>query len=658
MNLRSGPSPLSEADELALDALLSELHRPSKRPPDLSAQILQALSQMPLSPAGDSQLAGAVNQAAQQPAATDWELRVVPRSAKESGEHLPVVKRSRWRTAIAGLSVAASIGGLAFFATRHWPFEAVPAQPESSQALAQRDNATPTQPAEPTAPVNAAEVKPVPRNAIVLTQPSAANSEAVQPEQIQMAAESGSSAGKRARVSPQAVATELNRQLNAYWVSIGVQPTATASDQEIAVRLEPQLGFKPNVINGSIDEPLFASAEQAVPLATRLVSTLTDRLSPSDELKQKMIDEAAQSLSSGSAFDQLVATWVEQGHFLTPAQPQLTGEVVAEQLLNADLACARCHDSPVDSSLTQKDYWSFAACFKSSDQPTLFYELPDGRQRAADAAIPGRWTGLQTTDTQGTNPAFQPAVSGIASLLKDNPRLAQSLANHVWESIYGAPLVSLSSDPLAPPRDDSLQLMHRRLSTAIQESGFDLRTAYQIVINCDSMKRSTADLFAGDGWITASEQQLAQAGAQLRAFAARQPALPMLPRQELLVAMATKLGHEPVTLKDTDTVLAQPLMTVTPNGSGPQPSSTRPQQNDQERVWTWWLADRTAIQGSWLHWIKDSKQQRDHAFYAANLSPSPEAEQLAQRLQADEEAKDQQTVSANDRLMWALIKGR
>ncbi len=519
---------------------------------------------------------------------------------------------SRWRHAVAGLSLAASLAGIAVFSALYRQSELeVAKQKASSGLLAKQDSrpheATPGQakPQESKTLPETTGQQAIPRTGIVLNQPAVDKAESTQ-DKIAISNEPGSKPTNPASpVSVGAVATAMNRHLNEYWTRIGIEPTKTASDSEIATRIEARIGYKPNVINGSIDQELFASREQAEPIAARLVSTLTDRLPVSGESKQQMIGEAAQTIATGGAFDGLIANWVREGRFAAGAQPQVVGEIVAEHLLDADLACARCHDSPVDSSLTQKDYWSFAACFKPTTQPNLFYELPDGRQRAADAAIPMRWTGLSESGSPA-NRALEPSVTGIAHLLQNNPRLAESLANRVWETVYGAPLVSKSSDPLAPPRDDALQQMHARLATAIQDAGFDLRPAYRIALNSDSMKRTTPDLFKGDGWVTASEDQLAKEGVRIRTFAAQAPAMVQLPRQQLLSAMSTKLGHDPMALKNLDTLLAQPLLGIeNRNGNSEVSSVPRSAMSEQEKVWTLWLTDRKAVEDSWLHWIKD-----------------------------------------------------
>ncbi len=486
MNSPTGPSSLNEADELALDAFLSELHRPSKRPPDLSSQILQALAELPLSPSTNASLANAVSAANEQVASTrDVAVRVIPRSAKESGELLVVKRPHQWRRAVAALSLAASVIGIAAFSTLYWQSDREIAKQKAAPVWSAKQDSRPSEQAvaqtKPDAAkeiVSPSEQQVVPRTAIVLNQPSVDKADPAQDKMV-MTAEPGSQTTLPApRVSVGAVATAMNRHLNEYWKRIGIEPTQTASDSEIASRIENRIGYKPNVVNGSVDEDLFASKEQAEPIAARLVSTLTDRLPLSGDARQQMIGEAAETLAAGAAFDGLIANWIQQGRFASVGQPQAVGEVVAASLLDADLACARCHDSPVDSSLTQKDYWSFAACFKPTGQANLFYELPDGRQRAADAGIPARWTGRQESGSSAVN-TLEPSIAGVAHLIKNNSRLAQSLANHVWETVYGAPLVSKSSDPLAPPRDDALQQMHARLATAIQDAVliYELRIA-------------------------------------------------------------------------------------------------------------------------------------------------------------------------------------
>jgi len=367
-----------------------------------------------------------------------------------------------------------------------------------------------------------------------------------------------------------------------------------------------------------------------------------------------LVQEAAEVISSGGRFDVWLSSWMRDDAWLSDsgpeADPTLVGEWLANRVIGADVSCARCHDSPIDSRYVQHDFWAMAALFAPADGQPLFYELADGRQRAAVPRIPSRWLGKPA-------PSDPAAAAGsreeLASMMIGNPQIARALANHLWTIGFGAPLVVATSSPLAPPRDDALDQALVMLADRLMHENFDIRAAAQWVIQSDPMLRDLPDDLADDRRRVAVEAKLVAASLAQRSFAAAKVALPETSRGQLLAMMQSRSGLIPATLVAPDSLLAQPRPTSPlPPGTAlalrpsavPTVAAGTPQVAPANYWWTQWLADRESLRGGWLESIGDSDQQLQHAFYAAGYRDIDE-----EQLRNAKELLDATEQSSQDR---------
>lgn len=453
--------------------------------------------------------------------------------------------------------------------------------------------------------------------------------------------------GDEAVSSRNADLNDFDRQFLAYWKSIGVTPAPAVDSATLANRIADRFGFRlgtstePDSSSGNggavpgdrvlaelASTDLFSTERQSRLLAERLVKQLGTGLKLPDARNEQLVAGAAEVIRSGGRFDRWISDWVASEAI--PSEPAgaahlqaaAMGEWVAGRLMGADVGCARCHDSPIDSRFNQHDYWAVAAIFTASPTQPVFYEMPDGRQRVASPGTPRRWLALprQPAQTDDADVAIIASRTELAASLVGNRQLARTLVNHLWAIGFGTPMVSAASSPIAPPQDDSIELALEILSEKLIAANFDLRVAARWIIQSEPMKRGTPILFQGDAWQWAGESQLAAASLAQRSFAAARSPWPAASRAQLLALMESRGGGEPAKIAARDSMLAQPSATpVTDAGKSPSGSRGKPANkpvDHKDYWWTQWLADREGLKGGWLESIADRDQQVRHAFYA------------------------------------------
>jgi len=619
---------LSEADERALDALLLEALAPSRQPRDFTSEILLQLDQQAVRPpvrdsASQPERAGGVVWAATAAiAALAASLLVMLLSGDPAMPPIDVAQQPSTApptTAPAGTErggVASPAAGTELATNPRQsaePAEASSKPPRRDPVLLSRDR----QQAGANAPEQPTVTAPLP--------PAAADALAGQPLP--------NSPGGEASLA------DFNQQFAAYWQSVGVQPAPAIAYSQWQNRIAERFGWQPTAASEQeVIQQAFASSEASRALAERLVEQLLVGLKPSEERRQQLVDEATDVILSGERFDRWLSTWVADDAWVAqtasagPHDPILVGDWFASRIVGADVGCAKCHDSPIDSRYAQDDFWGLAALFSPATAEPLFYELPDGRQRVATPSVPVRWFGPSGAAPSGS-PAAPDALASrqeLARRMVGSPRVARTLANHLWTIGFGMPLVSATSSPLAPPHDDSLERALTMLADRLESENFDIRAAAQWVIASEPMKRDVPEVLGDQRWQDADEAKLAAASLAQRSFAAAKVTVPHAGRSELLAMMQSRSGLIPATLTAPDSLLAQPLLrSPQPPGQGAAPVETRPpaappsnqpqigQGELQAYWWSQWLADRETLRGGWLNSIDNTDQQLLHAFYAA-----------------------------------------
>lgn len=466
----------------------------------------------------------------------------------------------------------------------------------------------------------------------------------------------------------------LNQQFAAYWQTIGVVPAASAGAAAWSDRIADRFGIviDPSA-NDSAGTAPWSDRESSLQVAERLVTQLAAGLRLDPATQQRLTDEAADVIYRGDRFDAWLGRWVRgefdsagppppAGSGSIAAKPDVLGEWFASRVAGADIGCARCHDSPIDSRYVQHDYWAVVALFASPATGPTFYELKDGRQRVATPGVSTRWLGL-TDEATAANPID--SRESLGQLLIGNRQVARTLANHLWAIGFGTPLLAVASSPIAPPRDDALDQALEMLAERLVTSDFDIRAAVDWIINGDPMRRGLPDVFLHDRWQVAPESTLAEASMAQRSFAAARAHWPAATRRQLAAMMKSRSSDLPSKIGPQDTLLAQPLILAPPSRI-PRALPQQPVAADdaatakpEEYWWAQWMADREGLRGGWIESIADRDQQFRHAFYAAGFRQvTPDQLRLAEELIGGEvgEAVDAQHRAAA-KLYWVIQNG-
>jgi hypothetical protein len=418
---------------------------------------------------------------------------------------------------------------------------------------------------------------------------------------------------------------DFDEQFVTYWSAIGVSPAPVIDPATWASRIADRFGItatEPSDDQESIGHD-FAEEAACRELAERLVAQLSAGLDLEAERLNQLVNEATAVIVRGDRIDRWLADWI------TASQPSVgavaggdhasrMGEWVAGRILGADIGCARCHDSPIDSRYSQEDYWAMGSLFLRPGDSPLFYELADGRQRVATPGVPSRWLGV----TPGNGPDDRAVTpEQLSELVVGNRQVARTLANHLWSIGFGSPLIAAASSPIAPPRDDAIERALEMLSDRLIANDFDIRSAADWVIHCDPMRRGVPIELRDQSWQFASEPSLAKASLAQRSFAAARSPWPKASQGQLLAMMGSRNDLVPAKIEVRDALLAQPIgIEAGPLRSGGSLSGNPPSPNTvnaEDHWWAQWLADREALRGGWMESIRDPSQQVRHAFYAA-----------------------------------------
>jgi hypothetical protein len=652
-----GPdNPISDADERALDALLGEMLKLNPPPPDLTAAILKGLSaQWEMSARG--QVSGG-NTAANKNGAL----------VRLNGSGTSSAKRSR-QSRLAWVSISAALAASALFViprlVDNAPDQAVAKhQPKPAPAAVSTTRPKPiavisneavaTAESTPNQALAATELPPmapavvVPREGVPLVRRDQGTSETAEsPTVIPQPSEAIASASP-SNVDLRLALKSFDAAMADYWKRVGVEPAAPIDAAQLAERVKARFGSN---YTTAPEEPVvnavLVTEDECRVFSTKLVASLFRNASLVDEAREKMIEQATATIFEGKRFDQLLSRWITDDSLFVRSQPEQLAQAVSTNLLDIDAACAKCHDSPIDGRYAQHDFWAFASVFAPADRPVLFYELPDGRQKASELHLPMRWLGVRSEE--GAE-AASPSLGVFANALLNNSTLAAALTNRVWEIGFEAPLVARSSALVSPPRDEALLKAHQELTEVLVKSNFDLRQLTRVIVSSDAMKRGSSELFAGDRWVVANESTLAANFFAERTFAAARSAQARLNRDQLVTAIESRLGGTLRAIDNPKTLLAQPSVEGSGAGQGIKSDKSTP----EDFAWATWVADRGLLKDSWLHWIDDSAERERHAFYANAQMNASGASELSKRLMSPEDEPSNASSNAIDRLAWLL----
>jgi hypothetical protein len=321
----------------------------------------------------------------------------------------------------------------------------------------------------------------------------------------------------------------VDNELATLWQANGIRPVGAASDAEFMRRVYLDLtGRIPSVSevqefleDGSPDrreklvDRLLAHHDHATHLAAIWRGILLpDGVDLSRLGGAAKFDEwLAERFAANTPYDQIVRELLlaegrvsESGPLLFYAALKLEPEELAARtsraFLGVRMECAQCHDHFFDSSITQRDFWSFAAFFARISRPRGKMEMTSPvlavRDNEAgevtipdsDEVVPPRLplSALEVEDKPDGPARREQLVDWLTA--RDNGHFARATVNRAWSHLFGRGLV----EPVDDMRPDNAPIAPAVLDTLSRDfaaSGFDLRRLLRALVLTKSYQLSS-----------------------------------------------------------------------------------------------------------------------------------------------------------------------
>ncbi len=658
-----------------IDSLLAEVFGKST-PPDLSSTIMRRLHESPIvtRPTGVSQRASG--------------MRGPLGESSQGTATVAAKKQSNWMTqaVLAVVALAASLGMVivawniyqpktldySSVANAKKPAELAPKKTSVAQSLPVEATESPIQSPRP----NRTE----PRG----TEPRGTEPRGTEPRGITIARDNANlnpvdveadavpplvQRNPRDVPAVQLVSSQASKGLASYWNAVGVQPSATATGEDIRARLKArlQVDLEPTWFalgKNSIVESATAEIESALRSdinASRVARAWLDQITsgsiqqlPEDD-RQLLVTELTVAFQGKQSLDTLISSWLRgdsAGASAWYAAATQGGEYamvhrLASLTMNVDLRCTRCHDALIESDGRQHDYWSFAAVLRrdlardengrwsvldeqsNTKKPSkVFYERPDGRQTIAEPKVPSSWLVRAASNAPDAN--APDAASGSQQEVKTvrqwseaivgSRSLAHGVVNSLWRLVHDRPLRGVVADASSPPLDDALVQLEELLVDDLVASNFDASRLLAIILSSPATSRSIPEMLVRqDAWaLDAGNVRLAEQAVE--AFAATAPSPKLLPLKKRFDISMRSIGATLKGMDSTNTVLAQPLGQET---SGQETSGKEKQPRESSTMASGFPDHADGLPVQWLASIASFDSQVKHVGYLAAAEQLP-----------------------------------
>jgi hypothetical protein len=223
-----------------------------------------------------------------------------------------------------------------------------------------------------------------------------------------------------------------------------------------------------------------------------------DKNRPWDEIAAELIASTGDNAENGATVFQVAHT----------AQPvEMAGEV-SRIFLGVQIQCAQCHDHPSDT-WKREQFHEFAAffagtrmrrkgmngpnqplpSFEVSYQNNANYSMPDLKDPQKSIPVqPKFFFAEKSSIPKNLTPAQKHSL--VASLVtgQDNPWFAKAFINRVWYNLMGEAFYT-PVDDIGPNRSAIAPEALDALAKAWQDTGYDIRWLYRIVLNTQTYQR-------------------------------------------------------------------------------------------------------------------------------------------------------------------------
>ncbi len=214
---------------------------------------------------------------------------------------------------------------------------------------------------------------------------------------------------------------------------------------------------------------------------------------PWDEFARKIVTSTGGSIENGAT-----------NFFALHQDPENMAENVSQAFLGLSIACAKCHNHPLEK-WTNSQYYAFANLFsrvrakgwggdfRNGDGVRTLYVVPTGELIQPLTGKP-----QPPTPLDGEPLAFDATADRRVHMANwlvspENPYFARAITNRVWASFFGPGLVEEVDDlRLSNPASNEQLLV--AASQYLIEHGFDLKSLMRAILQSHTYQRSSVPL--------------------------------------------------------------------------------------------------------------------------------------------------------------------
>ena len=214
---------------------------------------------------------------------------------------------------------------------------------------------------------------------------------------------------------------------------------------------------------------------------------------PWDEFARKIVTSTGGSIENGAT-----------NFFALHQDPENMAENVSQAFLGLSIACAKCHNHPLEK-WTNSQYYSFANLFsrvrakgwggdfRNGDGVRTLYVVPTGELMQPLTGKPQPPTPLdgEPLPFDATEDRRIHLANWLTS--SENPYFARAITNRVWASFFGPGLVE-EVDDLRLSNPASNEELLTAASQHLIDRGFDLKSLMRTILQSHTWQRSSVPL--------------------------------------------------------------------------------------------------------------------------------------------------------------------
>lgn len=185
--------------------------------------------------------------------------------------------------------------------------------------------------------------------------------------------------------------------------------------------------------------------------------------------------------------------------------PETMAENVSQAFMSLSLACAKCHDHPMDK-WTNDQYYAFANLFarvrgkgwggdsRNGDGKRTIYVEPRGDLIQPRTGKPQPAAPLDAEPLSQGDPGDRRIHLANWLTSPDNTHFSRSITNRIWANFFGRGLVD-PVDDLRSSNPASNEALLQALSTFLVEQGFDQKALMRLILQSETYQRSSEALY-------------------------------------------------------------------------------------------------------------------------------------------------------------------